>query len=57
MGRLSSIETYPKDRITSALEFINTDHAYIHHGIAYKAHLYIGDLSAAASESYSLKWG
>lgn len=40
---------------TSGVKTINTDHAFIHQGIAFKMHLDIGDLAAAASESYSLK--
>ena len=55
MNRLGNIISYVTDRITSALEFINTDHAYIHHGIAYKSHLYVGNLAAAASVSFSFK--
>ena len=43
------------ERVTGAPASINTDHKYIHEGIAYKSHLNVGALAAAASESYSLK--
>lgn len=55
MNRLGNIISYVTDRVTHALEFINTDHAYIHEGIAFKAHLYVGDLAGAASVSFSFK--
>lgn len=43
------------DAATKAIRNINTDHAYIHSGIAFKFSLDIGALAAAASESYSFK--
>lgn len=43
------------EHVTGSPSVIQTDHKYIHVGIAYKAHLNIGALAAAASESYSLK--
>ena len=54
----SNIIDYLKDaveRVTKAFAIINTDHKYIHEGIAYKAHLSIGDLAANSSISYSFK--
>ena len=44
-----------QERVTGAVANINTDHKYIHEGIAFKAHLEVGDLAAEATESYSLK--
>ena len=43
------------ERVTKAQKIINTDHAFIHEGIAFKAHLDIGTLAPLASESYSFK--
>jgi hypothetical protein len=43
------------ERVTGSPSVIQTDHKYIHVGIAYKAHLNVDALAAAASESYSLK--
>lgn len=43
------------ESFTGGVKSINTDHAYIHDGIAFKASLDIGALTAQASESYSFK--
>lgn len=57
-GRFLNESSHSKniiERFTGAVKSINSDHSYIHDGIGYKAHLDIGALSAAASESYSFK--
>lgn len=51
--RLSEIAELAQERVTLATRVINTDHSYIHEGIAFIAHLYIDVLGTSASESYS----
>lgn len=41
--------------ITGGISIINTDHRFIHKGIAFVAQLDIGTLAAEATESYSFK--
>jgi hypothetical protein len=41
------------DRLTGGRKVTDSDHSFIHKGIAYKAFLAIGDLAQGASESFS----
>lgn len=43
------------EHVTGAPKSINTDHAFIHAGIAYKAHLTVGELNRTISATFSLK--
>jgi len=53
ISRQTEIAELAQERVTLATRIINTDHSYIHEGIAFKAHLYVDVLAGAASESYS----
>jgi len=43
------------ERVTGAFSYINTDHQYIHEGIAFKAHLYTASLAHSTTLSFSFK--
>jgi len=43
------------ERVTQGMNVINTDHGFIHQGIAHKAHLVVGTLAQASSVEFSLK--
>ena len=42
-----------RERVTGGAANINTDHKYIHEGIAYKAHLQVGSLAASNGMAFS----
>lgn len=44
-----------RERVTGAAANINTDHKYIHEGIAYKAHFTVGALAHSTTIRYSMK--
>ena len=53
--RLTQIFEKSRESITEGVNVINTDHSFIHKGIAFVSEINIGALAAAASESYSFK--
>ncbi len=46
-----------QEELTEGLNIINTDHTFIHSGIAFKSNLYVGDLAAAGTFIFSLVIG